>query len=139
MTYHEKLTMNIGIILMLFCILLTLVISALKPISYSYDIAFAADDPEPVLVVATAEPIDARQEFTWSLTWDEEKTGSVAYWAVKDKDPLEYIGLEIDGANCTVSFIKYYKVLFTITVYLLLRATSVENEELYAECSIKLG
>lgn len=139
MTNRDNLAMKIGIILVLFLLLLTLVFSALKPMPQEYDIAFAEDNPEPVLVTAFAEPLDSCQDFTWSLIWDQEKTGSVAYWAVKDKDPLEYIGLEIDGANCTVSFKKYYKVIITVTVYLTLTATSVENEEMFATCSIKLG
>ena len=136
MTNHEKLVVNIGIICVLFILLFSLTFSAFS--TPSYDIAFA-DGETSYLITAIVEPLDSLQEVEWTLIWDEENTGSVAYWAVKDKDPQEFVGLEIDGLNCTVSFIKYYKVVFTITVYLKLIATSVENPELTAECSIKLG
>ena len=136
MTNHEKLVVNIGIICVLFILLFSLTFSAFS--TPSYDIAFA-DGETSYLITAIVEPLDSLQEVVWSLEWDEENTGSVQYWAIKDKDPLEYVGLEIDGLNCTVSFIKYYKVLFTITVYLKLTATSVENEEISAVCTIKLG
>lgn len=136
MTNHEKMIVNIGIICVLFILLFSLAFSAVP--TPSYDIAFA-DGETSYLITAIVEPLDSLQEVEWTLIWDEENTGSVAYWAVKDKEPQEYVGLEIDGLNCTVSFIKYYKVVFTITVYLKLIATSVENPELTAECSIKLG
>ena len=136
MTNHEKLIVNIGIICVLFILLFSLTFSAVP--TPSYDIAFA-DGETSYLITAIVEPLDSLQEVVWSLEWDEENTGSVQYWAIKDKDPLEYVGLEIDGLNCTVNFIKYYKVLFTITVYLKLTATSVENEEISAVCTIKLG
>ena len=136
MTNHEKLVVNIGIICVLFILLFSLTFSAVP--TPSYDIAFA-DGETSYLITAIVEPLDSLQEVVWTLEWDEENTGSVQYWAIKDKDPLEYVGLEIDGLNCTVSFIKYYKVLFTITVYLKLTATSVENEEISAVCTIKLG
>lgn len=136
MTNHEKLVVNIGIICVLFILLFSLTFSAFP--TPSYDIAFA-DGETSYLITAIVEPLDSLQEVVWTLEWDEENTGSVQYWAIKDKDPLEYVGLEIDGLNCTVSFIKYYKVLFTITVYLKLTATSVENEEISAVCTIKLG
>ena len=129
-------TINIGIICVLFILLFSLAFSAVQ--TPSYDIAFA-DGETSYLITAIVEPLDSLQEVEWTLIWDEENTGSVAYWAVKDKDPQEFVGLEIDGLNCTVSFIKYYKVLFTITVYLKLTATSVENEEISAVCTIKLG
>ena len=136
MTNHEKLVVNTGIICVLFILLFSLTFSAFP--TPSYDIAFA-DGETSYLITAIVEPLDSLQEVVWTLEWDEENTGSVQYWAIKDKDPLEYVGLEIDGLNCTVSFIKYYKVLFTITVYLKLTATSVENEEISAVCTIKLG
>lgn len=136
MTNHEKLVVNIGIICVLFILLFSLTFSAVP--TPSYDIAFA-DGETSYLITAIVEPLDSNQEVVWTLEWDEENTGSVQYWAIKDKDPLEYVGLEIDGLNCTVNFIKYYKVLFTITVYLKLTATSVENEEISAVCTIKLG
>ena len=136
MTNHEKLVVNIGIICVLFILLFSLTFSAVP--TPSYDIVFA-DGETSYLITATVMPIDSIHEVEWTLIWDEENTGSVAYWAVKDKDPQEFVGLEIDGLNCTVSFIKYYKVLFTITVYLKLIATSTDNPEISAECSIKLG
>ena len=136
MTIHEKLMVKIGIIFMLFLVLISMLFCTVP--APSYDIAFA-DGETSYLITATVEPLDSLQEVEWSLVWDEDKTGSVAYWAVKDKDPQEFVGLEIDGLNCTVNFIKYYKVLFTITVYLKLIATSTDNPEITAECSIKLG
>ena len=136
MTNREKMTINLSIICVLFLVLISMLFCT-GP-TPSYDIAFA-DGETSYLITATVMPIDSIHEVEWTLIWDEENTGSVAYWAVKDKDPQEFVGLEIDGLNCTVNFIKYYKVLFTITVYLKLIATSTDNPEISAECSIKLG
>ena len=139
MTTRDNLRFKIGIIIVLFLSLLVMLISPQNHVS-NPDIAFAADDdPQPVLVTAIVEPYGAITDFTWTLTWDEENTGSIAYWSCKDKDPYEYIGLEIDGANCTVSFIQYYKILIKVTVYLTLTVVCTSNEEIYATCSIQLG
>ena len=139
METRNYLGLKIGIIIALFLMIFTMMISPPNP-SVSSDIAFAADDnPEPVLVTAEVEPYGAITDFVWTLTWDEENTSNIVYWSVENKDPLEYVGLEIDGANCTVYFIQYYKMLIKVTAYLTLTVTCTSNEEIYATCSIKLG
>ena len=139
MITRDYFKLKIGIIIVLFLSLFAMLISP-SNLTPKTDIAFAADgDQEPVLVTASVEPYGAITDFVWTLTWDEENTGSIQYWSCKDKDPLEYISLDIDGPNCTVGFIQYYKILVKVTVYLTLTVTCTSNEEIYATCSIKLG
>lgn len=110
------------------------------------DIAFAAENEAVAASVGdyetvtfTAYPIEACQDCTWTLTWDKDKTSAITYSVIKSKNPYDYIGLSIEGSNCTVSVLKYHKVGITYTVYLTLTATSTENTDLSATCSIKLG
>ena len=110
----------------------------------SYDIAFAESNQARAVgdsktVVATAHPDGVPQTFEWSLTWDKSKTSSITYSVIKDKDPYDYLSLEIDGAECKITVLKYHKVGITYTVYLTLTATSKDNPDCSATCSIKLG
>lgn len=110
----------------------------------SYDIAFAESNQTRAVgdsktVVATAHPDGVPQTFEWSLTWDKSKTSSITYSVIKDKDPYDYLSLEIDGAECKITVLKYHKVGITYTVYLTLTATSKDNPDCSATCSIKLG
>ena len=110
----------------------------------SYDIAFAESNQTRAVgdsktVVATAHPDGVPQTFEWSLTWDKDKTSSITYAVIKDKDPYDYLSLEIDGAECKITVLKYHKVGITYTVYLTLTATSKDNPDCSATCSIKLG
>lgn len=128
------------LILCLICLIISLCFEPIK----SYDIAFAESNQSRAIgdsktVVATAHPGGVPQTFEWSLTWDKDKTLSVTYSVIKDKDPYDYLSLEIDGAECKITVLKYHKVGITYTVYLTLTATSKDNPDCSATCSIKLG
>ena len=128
------------LILCLICLMISLYFEPIK----SYDIAFAQSNQSKAVsdsktVIATAHPDGVPQTFEWSLTWDKDKTSSVTYSVIKDKDPYDYLSLEIDGAECKITVLKYHKVGITYTVYLTLTATSKDNPDCSATCSIKLG
>lgn len=128
------------LILCLICLMISLFFEPIK----TYDIAFAESNQSRTVgdfktVVATAHPDGVPQTFEWSLTWDKDKTSSVTYSVIKDKDPYDYLSLEIDGAECKITVLKYHKVGITYTVYLTLTATSKDNPNCSATCSIKLG
>lgn len=128
------------LILCLICLMISLCFEPTK----TYDIAFAESNQTRAVcdsktVVATAHPNGVPQTFEWSLTWDKDKTSSVTYSVIKDKDPYDYLNLEIDGAECKITVLKYHKVGITYTVYLTLTATSKDNPDCSATCSIKLG
>lgn len=128
------------LILCLICLMISLYFEPIK----SYDIAFAESNQSRAVgdfktVVATAHPDGVPQTFEWSLTWDKDKTSSVTYSVIKDKDPYDYLSLEIDGAECKITVLKYHKVGITYIVYLTLTATSKDNPDCSATCSIKLG
>ena len=128
------------LILCLICLMISLYFEPIK----SYDIAFAQSNQTRAVgdsktVVATAHPDGVPQIFEWSLTWDKDRTSSITYSVIKDKDPYDYLSLEIDGAECKITVLKYYKVGITYTVYLTLTATSKDNPDCSATCSIKLG
>lgn len=128
------------LILCLICLVISLCFEPIK----SYDIAFAQSNQSRAVgdsktVVATAHPDCVPQTFEWSLTWDKDKTSSITYSVIKDKDPYDYLSLEIDGAECRITVLKYHKVGITYTVYLTLTATSKDNPDCSAICSIKLG
>ncbi len=128
------------LILCLICLMISLYFEPIK----SHDIAFAQSNQSRTVgdsktVVATAHPDGVPQTFEWSLTWDKDKTSSVTYSVIKDKDPYDYLSLEIDGAECKITMLKYHKVGITYTVYLTLTATSKDNPDCSATCSIKLG
>ena len=128
------------LILCLICLMISLYFEPIK----SYDIAFAQSNQSRAVgdfktVVATAHPDGVPQTFEWSLTWDKDKTSSVTYSVIKDKDPYDYLSLEIDGAECKITVLKYHKVGITYIVYLTLTATSKDNPDCSATCSIKLG
>lgn len=141
---QEKIVLLKAEIYMLILCLICLMISfCFEPIK-SYDIAFAQSNQSKAVgdsktVVATAHPDGVPQTFEWSLTWDKDKTSSVTYSVIKDKDPYDYLSLEIDGAECKITVLKYHKVGITYTVYLTLTATSKDNPDCSATCSIKLG
>lgn len=141
---QEKIVLLKAEIYMLILCLICLMIShCFEPIK-SYDIAFAqSNQPRAVgdskTVIATAHPDGVPQTFEWSLTWDKDKTSSVTYSVIKDKDPYDYLSLEISGAECKITLLKYHKVGITYTVYLTLTATSNDNPDCSATCSIKLG
>lgn len=128
------------LILCLICLMISLCFEPIK----SYDIAFAQSNQSRAVgdsktVVATAHPDGVPQTFEWALTWDKDKTSSVTYSVIKDKDPYDYLSLEIDGAECKITVLKYHKVGITYAVYLTLTATSKDNPDCSATCSIKLG
>lgn len=128
------------LILCLICLMISLCFEPIKP----YDIAFAESNQTRAVgysktVVATAHPDGVPQTFEWSLTWDKSKTSSITYSVIKDKDPYDYLSLAIDGAECKITVLKYHKVGITYTVYLTLTATSKDNPDCSATCSIKLG
>lgn len=128
------------LILSLICLMISLCFEPIK----SYDIAFAQSNQSRAVgdfktVVATAHPDGVPQTFEWPLTWDKDKTSSVTYSVIKDKDPYDYLSLEIDGAECKITVLKYHKVGITYTVYLKLTATSKDSPDCSATCSIKLG
>lgn len=141
---QEKTTLLKAEICMLIICLICLMISlCFEPIK-SYDIAFADSGTkwsvgDSQTVIATAHPDGVPQTFEWSLTWDKSKTSSITYSVIKDKDPYDYLSLEIDGAECKITVLKYHKVGITYTVYLTLTATSKDNPDCRATCSIKLG
>ncbi|HBW05611.1 MAG TPA: hypothetical protein DEF02_03380 [Clostridiales bacterium] len=128
------------LILCLICLMISLCFEPIK----SYDIAFAESNQtravgDSKIVVATAHPDGVPQTFEWTLTWDKDKTSSITYAVIKDKDPYDYLSLEIDGGECKITVLKYHKVGITYTVYLTLTATSKDNPDCSATCSIKLG
>lgn len=128
------------LILCLICLMISLCFEPIK----SYDIAFAQSNQSRAVadsktVIATAYPDGVPQTFEWSLTWDKDKTSSVTYSVIKDKDPYDYLSIDIDGAECKITVLKYHKVGITYTVYLMLTATSKDNPDCSATCSIKLG
>lgn len=128
------------LILCLICLMISLCFEPIK----SYDIAFAQSNQSRAVgdsktVVATAHPDGVPQTFEWSLTWDKDKTSSVTYSVIKDKDPYDYLSLETNGSECKITVLKYHKVGITYTVYLTLTATSIDNPDCSAKCSIKLG
>lgn len=128
------------LILSLICLMISLCFEPIK----SYDIAFAESNQTRAVgdsktVIATAHPDGVPQTFEWSLTWDKDKTSSVTYSVIKDKDPYDYLSIEIDGTECKITVLKYHKVGITYTVYLTLTATSKDNPDCSASCSIKLG
>ena len=137
MTQKEKTVFNLGIICALFCLLVSMLVPMFEP-AQAYDVAFA-DVGDTFLLSATVEPADAYQGVEWTLAWDEEKTSSITYAVIKNKDPYDYIGLDIDGLNCTLTVIKYHKVVIKYTVYLILTCTSTWDSSKSATCSIKLG
>ena len=128
------------LILCLICLMISLCFEPIK----SYVIAFAESSQTRAVgdsktVVATAHPDGVPQTFEWSLTWNKDKTSSITYAVIKDKDPYDYLSLEIDGSECKITVLKYHKVGITYTVYLTLTATSKDNPDCSATCSIKLG
>ena len=95
------------LILYLICLMISLCFEPIK----SYDIAFAESNQTRAVgdsktVVATAHPDGVPQTFEWSLTWDKSKTSSITYSVIKDKDPYDYLSLEIDGAECKITVLK---------------------------------
>lgn len=141
---QEKTVLLKAEIYMLILCLICLIISLWFEPTKTYDIAFAQSNQTRTVgdsktVIATAHPDGVPQTFEWSLTWDKDKTSSVTYSVIKDKDPYDYLSLEIDGAECKITVLKYYKVGITYTVYLTLTATSKDNPDCSATCSIKLG
>lgn len=141
---QEKTVLLKAEIYMLILCLICLIISLWFESTKTYDIAFAQSNQSRAVgdsktVVATAHPDGVPQTFEWSLTWDKDKTSSVTYSVIKDKDPYDYLSLEIDGAECKITVLKYHKVGITYTVYLTLTATSKDNPDCSATCSIKLG
>ena len=128
------------LILCLICLMISLRFESTK----TYDIAFAESNQSRAVgdsktVVATAHPDGVPQNFKWALEWDKEKTSAITYSVIKDKNPYDYLSLEIDGAACKITVLKYHKVGITYTVYLTLTATSKDNPDCSATCSIKLG
>lgn len=141
---QEKIVLLKTEICMLILCLICLMISLCFEPTKTYDIAFAESNQARAVgdsktVVATAHPDGVPQTFEWSLTWDKDKTSSITYAVIKDKDPYDYLSLEIDGAECKITVLKYHKVGITYTVYLTLTATSKDNPDCSATCSIKLG
>lgn len=139
MTYNEKMTINVGIIVLLFCLLLSMFVPMFEP-AQAYDVAFA-DVGATEVVSATVETLSPfLKDVEWTLEWDKDKTNSVVYWALSDNNPYDYISLDIDGLTCTLTLLKYNKgVGIKITAYLLLTCTSVYDPTKSATCSIKLG
>ena len=128
------------LILCLICLMISLRFESTK----TYDIAFAESNQSRAVgdsqtVIATAHPDGVPQNFKWALEWDKEKTSAITYSVIKDKNPYDYLSLEIDGAACKITVLKYHKVGITYTVYLTLTATSKDNPDCSATCSIKLG
>ena len=128
------------LILCLICLLFSLCFEPAK----SYDIAFADSDETRAVgnfqtVLATAHPEGVPQNFKWDLDWDKEKTSAITYSVIKDKNPYDYLSLETNGSECKIAVLKYHKVGITYTVYLTLTATSTDNPDCSAKCSIKLG
>lgn len=141
---QEKIVLLKAEIYMLILCLICLMISLCFEPTKSYDIAFAESNQSRAVgdsktVVATAHPDGVPQTFEWSLTWDKDKTSSITYSVIKDKDPYDYLSLEIDGAECKITVLKYHKVGITYKVYLTLTVVSKDNPECSAQCSIKLG
>ena len=141
---QEKIVLLKTEICMLILCLICLMISLCFEPTKTYDIAFAESNQARAVgdsktVGATAHPDGVPQTFEWSLTWDKDKTSSITYAVIKDKDPYDYLSLEIDGAECKITVLKYHKVGITYTVYLTLTATSKDNPDCSATCSIKLG
>ncbi len=136
--------MQVMVIIM--CFVIACVLCLTFPNEPTADIAFAASNEATAAAVGDtktvtfmAYPIDSCQGCTWELTWDAEKTSAITYSVIKSKNPYDYLGVAIDGSSCTLSVLKYHKVGITYTVYLTLTATSTENTNLSATCSIKLG
>lgn len=143
MKKEKTMLLKVEIYMLILCLICLMISLYFEPIK-SYDIAFAQSNQTRVVgdfktVVATAHPDGVPQTFEWSLTWDKDKTSSVTYSVIKDKDPYDYLSLEIDGAECKITVLKYHKVGITYTVYLTLTATSKDNPNCSATCSIKLG
>lgn len=143
MKKEKTMLLKVEIYMLILCLICLMISLYFEPIK-SYDIAFAQSDQTRAVgdsktVVATAHPDGVPQTFEWSLTWDKDKTSSVTYSVIKDKDPYDYLSLEIDGAECKITVLKYHKVGITYTVYLTLMATSIDNPDCSATCSIKLG
>lgn len=133
------------VFIMLFILVLGAVFS-LNLQSPTADIAFATESEavaasvgDSQMVTFIASPIEACQDCTWTLTWDQTNTSAITYSVIKDKNPYDYLSLDTDGCSCTITVLKYHKVAITYTVYLTLTATSTENTDLSATCTIKLG
>lgn len=114
--------------------------------TYSTDIAFAEEGDavassvgDSQTVEFVAYPLESCQDCTWELTIDEDKMTSWLTNRVKEKDINDYIQLTIDGNKCTVTALQYFKYGIKYTTYYTLTATSIQNPELSATCSIKLG
>lgn len=127
---------------LLFVFVLTIVCCISAQVDAPADVAFAAEaysvgDSQTITFIAS--PADACQDCTWQLTWDKDKTAAITYSIVKDKNPYEYLQLTTNESDCTITVLKYYKVVITYPVYLTLTATSTENTDLSVTCSIKLG
>ncbi len=103
--------------------------------------ASVASVGDSVTVTATAYPEGVRQEFTWTLTLDEEKNSTFLFNRVKEKldAGTVYISLTTTANTATVTALEYFKWGIKYTTYWKLTATSVENPELSATCSIQLG
>lgn len=128
------------LILCLICLTISLCYEPVK----SYDIAFADSVENRAVgdfqtVIATAHPEGVPQNFKWALEWDKEKTSAITYSVIKDKNPYDYLSLETNNSECKITVLKYHKVGITYTVYLTLTATSKDNPDCSATCSIKLG
>lgn len=143
MKQEKTMLLKAEIYLLILCLICLMISLYFEPIK-SYDIAFAQSNQSRAVgdsktVVATAHPDGVPQTFEWSLTWDKDKTSSVTYSVIKDKNPYDYLSLEIDDAECKITVLKYHKVGIIYTVYLTLTATSKDNPDCSATCSIKLG
>lgn len=96
---------------------------------------------DSVTVTATAYPEGSRQEFTWTLTLDEDKMTSWLVRRVTEKleDGKEYISLTTTSSTATITALEYFKYGIKYTTCWILTATSVDNPELTASCDIQLG
>lgn len=103
--------------------------------------AVAAAVGDSFTIIFSAYPSDACQDCTWALTIDESKMNTWLCNRVRDKlaEGKIFISLEINGNQCTVSALEYFKYGVKYTTYWTLTATSTENNELTASCSIQLG
>lgn len=143
MKQEKTVLLKAEICMLILCLICLMILLCFEP-AKTYDIAFAESNQtravgDSKIVVATAHPDGVPQTFEWTLTWDKDKTSSITYAVIKDKDPYDYLSLEIDGGECKITVLKYHKVGITYTVYLTLTATSKDNPDCSATCSIKLG
>lgn len=121
--------------------------TVLEATSHSEELCSSTNIASPMAVndsatvTATAYPEGACQEFTWTLTLNEDKMTSWLVRRVKEKLEAgkEYISLTTTSNTATVTALEYFKYGIKYTTHWILTATSVENPELSASCYIQLG